>query len=46
LEALSSPDGRVFGRMAHSERSTKDLYRNTPYKPDNGLFASGVGYFS
>ena len=46
LEALSSPDGRVFGRMAHSERATKDLYRNTPYKPDNGLFASAVGYFS
>ncbi|MBI9094641.1 MAG: phosphoribosylformylglycinamidine synthase [Sphaerochaeta sp.] len=46
LEALSSPDGRVFGRMAHSERSTKDLYRNTPYKPDNGLFASGIRYFS
>ncbi len=46
LEALSSPDGRVFGRMAHSERATKDLYRNTPYKPDNGLFASGVRYFS
>ena len=46
LEALSSPDGRVFGRMAHSERATKDLYRNTPYKPDNGLFSSGVRYFS
>ncbi|HKL59269.1 MAG TPA: phosphoribosylformylglycinamidine synthase [Sphaerochaeta sp.] len=46
LEALSSPDGRVFGRMAHSERATKDLYRNTPYVPDNGLFSSGVRYFS
>jgi len=46
LEALTSPDGRVFGRMAHSERATKDLYRNTPYKSDNGLFASGVRYFS
>ena len=46
LEALSSPDGRVFGRMAHSERATKDLYRNTPYKSDTGLFASGVRYFS
>jgi len=46
LEALSSPDGRVFGRMAHSERATKDLYRNTPYKRDCGMFASGVRYFS
>lgn len=46
LEALSSPDGRVFGRMAHSERATKDLYRNTPYEPDALLFSSGVRYFS
>ena len=46
LEALSSPDGRVFGRMAHSERATKDLYRNTPYQSNNALFASGVQYFS
>lgn len=46
LEALSSPDGRVFGRMAHSERATKDLYRNTPYERDNGLFSSCVRYFS
>ncbi len=47
LEALSSPDGRVFGRMAHSERAIKDgLYKNTPYKSDAGLFASGVRYFS
>ncbi len=46
LEALSSADGRVFGRMAHSERATKDLYRNTPYKRDSGFFASGVRYFS
>lgn len=46
LEALSSPDGRVFGRMAHSERATKDLYRNTPYRSDSGLFSSCVRYFS
>ena len=46
LEALSSPDGRVFGRMAHSERATKDLYRNTPFKADTLLFSSGVRYFS
>ncbi len=46
LEALSSADGRVLGRMAHSERATKDLYRNTPYSSDSGLFASGVRYFS
>ena len=46
LEALSSPDGRVFGRMAHSERATRDLYRNTPYKSDTRLFSSAVRYFS
>ncbi|MDT4761334.1 phosphoribosylformylglycinamidine synthase [Sphaerochaeta sp. PS] len=46
LEALSSADGRVFGRMAHSERATGNLYRNTPYRPDDGLFVGAVAYFS
>ena len=46
LEALSSPDGRVFGRMAHSERATKELYKNTPYRGDDRLFVNGVTYFS
>ena len=46
VEALSSADGRVFGRMAHSERGTRELYLNTPYQRDNGLFRSAVHYFS
>ena len=46
VEALSSADGRIFGRMAHSERGTRELYLNTPYKPDNGLFRGAVHYFS
>ena len=47
VEALSSGDGRVFGRMGHSDRATKkNLYKNTPYSPDNRFFMNGVRYFS
>ncbi len=47
VEALSSGDGRVFGRMGHSDRATKkNLYKNTPYSPDDRLFRDGVDYFS
>lgn len=45
VEALSSADGKVFGRMAHSERMVDGLYLNTPAKPDLGLFRGAVRYF-
>ena len=45
VEALSSRDGKVFGRMAHSERMIENLYRNVPSEPDLGLFWSSVRYF-
>ena len=45
VEGITSPDGRVFGKMAHSERMGKDLYRNVPGEKDQKIFASGVKYF-
>jgi phosphoribosylformylglycinamidine synthase len=46
IEGLLSPDGRVFGRMAHSERFGSQLYKNTPYRPENGIFCGAVEYFA
>jgi phosphoribosylformylglycinamidine synthase len=45
IEAISSPDGRILGKMAHSERIGEHLYQNVPGGKDQKLFASGVGYF-
>ena len=46
VEGITSPDGRVFGKMAHSERSGDDLYKNVPGEKDQRIFASGVRYFA
>lgn len=45
VEGLISPDGRVFGKMGHSERIGNGLYRNVPGNYDIGMFASAVEYF-
>ncbi len=45
IEGILSPDGRVLGKMGHSERVGKNLYRNVIGKYDMGLFASAVKYF-
>jgi phosphoribosylformylglycinamidine synthase len=45
IEGISSPDGRIFGKMAHSERVGPQLYRNVPGEYEQGIFASGVAYF-
>jgi phosphoribosylformylglycinamidine synthase len=45
IEGITSPDGRVLGKMAHSERIGKDLYRNVPGNFDQKIFAAGVAYF-
>ena len=45
VEGLLSPDGRVFGKMGHSERIGPALYRNVPGTYDMHLFASAVRYF-
>jgi phosphoribosylformylglycinamidine synthase len=45
IEGITSPDGRVFGKMGHSERAGKGLYKNVPGNFDMGLFRSAVKYF-
>ncbi len=45
IEAITSPDGRVLGKMGHSERYRPGLYLNVPGNKDRELFESGVAYF-
>ena len=45
VEGITSPDGRVLGKMGHSERKGKDLYGNVPFEKDMKIFESGVNYF-
>ena len=45
VEGITSPDGRILGKMGHSERIGKDLYKNVPGNYELGLFASAVAYF-
>lgn len=40
IESITSPDGRVFGKMGHSERIGRGLYKNVPGKFDMKLFES------
>ena len=45
IEGITSPDGRVFGKMGHSERIGSGLYRNVPGNYDMHLFEAAVKYF-
>ena len=45
IEGILSPDGRVFGKMGHSERKGYGLYKNVPGDYDMKLFESAVNYF-
>ncbi|MDE7011558.1 MAG: phosphoribosylformylglycinamidine synthase [Oscillospiraceae bacterium] len=45
IEGVTSPDGRVLGKMGHSERTGPKLYRNVPGSYDMGLFRSAMRYF-
>ena len=45
IEGITSPDGRVFGKMGHSERSGKGLYANVPGNKYQPIFEGGVSYF-
>ena len=45
IEGITSPDGRVFGKMGHSERYATDLYKNVPGDYDIKMFRSAVKYF-
>ena len=45
VEGITSPDGRIFGKMGHSERIGAGLYRNVPGNFDMKLFESAVEYY-
>ena len=45
IEGITSPDGRVFGKMGHSERIGRNLYKNVIGEKDMKIFESGVNYF-
>jgi phosphoribosylformylglycinamidine synthase len=46
IEGITSPDGRVLGRMGHSERMGPALVQNVPGDKIQRIFAAGVDYFS
>ncbi|MBQ7541850.1 MAG: phosphoribosylformylglycinamidine synthase, partial [Clostridia bacterium] len=46
IEGITSPDGRVLGKMGHTERYEDGLYQNVPGNYDPGLFRSAVRYFA
>lgn len=45
IEGITSPDGRVFGKMGHTERIGKDLYKNVPGQYEMNLFKSAKKYY-
>ena len=45
IEGITSPDGRVFGKMGHSERIGRHVAVNVPGVRDQQIFAAGVRYF-
>jgi phosphoribosylformylglycinamidine synthase len=45
IEALTSPDGRVLGKMAHSERIGVDLHKNIPGNKNQQIFEAGIKYY-
>lgn len=46
IEGLTSPCGRVFGKMGHSERFSKNVAKNIPGVKDQPIFLAGVAYFA
>ena len=45
IEGITSPDGRVIGKMGHSERIANGLYKNVPGEYDIRMFEAAVKYF-
>lgn len=45
IEGITSPDGRILGKMGHSERIGKHVYKNIEGNKDQKIFESGVAYF-
>ena len=46
IEGIISPDGRVLGKMGHSERRGNNVGKNIPGNKNQPLFAAGVDYFA
>ena len=46
IESITSPDGRVLGKMGHTERAGAGLYKNVPGNTYQELFEGGVSYFA
>ena len=46
IEGITSPDGRVLGKMGHSERKGNDICKNVEGDKDQFIFESGVKYFA
>ena len=46
IEGITSPDGRVLGKMGHTERSGAGLYKNVPGNAYQPLIEGGVAYFA
>ncbi|MCX6874127.1 MAG: phosphoribosylformylglycinamidine synthase [Verrucomicrobia bacterium] len=46
IEGITSPCGRVFGKMAHSERAGRHVAKNIPGNKHQPVFAAGVAYFA
>jgi phosphoribosylformylglycinamidine synthase len=46
VEALTSPDGRILGKMGHSERISDGIYKNVPGVYDQRIFEASVRYFN
>lgn len=45
IEGITSPDGRILGKMGHSERKGSQIFKNVPGDYDQLIFQSGVQYF-
>ena len=45
IEGITSPNGRVLGKMGHSERIGEDIAKNVPGCKDQQLFEAGVAYY-
>ena len=45
IEGITSPDGRILGKMGHSERIGRDISKNVSGEKDQKIFESGVAYF-
>ncbi len=45
IEGILSPDGRILGKMGHSERFEKGVFRNVEAELDQPIFSNAVKYF-